>query len=219
MWRHATAASPLHRARPELLIPTRREIAHGLIGTWMLVKRDRGGLHWLDNSVSGLRKSFYAAALIAPFYAILLWLTGYAAADPGANFSAVITIESVAYVGAWLIWPVIMFEISRFLDHDLDINRYIVALNWSEIWIMLLRFILVTLMAAGLLSAGAMVMLELVALMVVLSYRFVIASLTLPANGPLAAALTLGDFVTGFAWRAATSTAVAPYLLARETLL
>ena len=196
-----------------MLIPTRTEITHGLTGAWLLLKHDPGGVVWLDNSVPGLRKSFYAAVLIAPAYMLLIWIMGYAA-FPDANLTAIYAIESAAYVVAWLLWPVIAWQACQLLDPGLDVRRYVVALNWSEVWIMLVRLPVAGLYVAGLLDIAVVGLLDVLILLAVLVYRFVIAQLTLPAPSAMAAGLAFGDLVVGFTWRAATSFAAAPYLVA-----
>ena len=85
-------------------IPSRPEIANALNGTWMLVKRDRGGVSWLDGSVDGFWKSFFAAVLLAPFYGLMLWMARYSTVED-ADFTAVFLVEAAAYAGAWLFWP------------------------------------------------------------------------------------------------------------------
>ncbi len=194
-----------------MAIPTRQEIANNLNGAWLLVKHDRGGVNWLDGSVDGFWKSFYAAVLLAPFYMLMLWLARYSMATE-ADLTAVFLIEAVAYVGAWMFWPMVASEICRFLDPTMDARTYIVGCNWSEVWIMALRLPLLTLAVSGIFSDGAYVILSLIAMIAVIYYRYIIARETLPAATPVAAGLAITDMVAGILWRMGTDMAVLPWL-------
>lgn len=191
--------------------PTRQEIANSLYGTLMLARQDKGGVEWLDGSVSGFWKSFFAAVLLAPFYALMLWMARYSAM-PEADMTAVILIEAVSYVGAWLFWPVIASEICRYLDPSMDCRKYIVGCNWSEIWIMLVRLPLVTIGISGLLGEGSYAMFSLIMMIAVLYYRYVIARDTLPAATPVAVGLAIADMMVGLLWRTGTDLAILPWL-------
>ena len=194
-------------------IPTRQEIANHLYGVWLLARRDRGGVGWLDGSVDGFWKSFFAAVLIAPFFGLALWLAIYSTADE-ADLTAIFFIEAVSYVGAWFFWPLIASELCRLIDPDLDARTYIVACNWSEIWIMMLRLPLLALGVSGLLDTAVTQFLGLLFLIVVLFYRFTIARHTLDAPMPVAAGLTFVDMMSGRLWRSGTDLAVLPWLTA-----
>lgn len=192
-------------------IPSRTEIANALFGTWMLVKMDRGGANWLDGSADGFWKSFFAAVLIAPFFALMLWLARYAEATE-ANMTAVWAIEAVSYVGAWMFWPVIAGALCQYLDPSMDARRYIVACNWSEIWILMLRMPLLLIAVSGLADQSLYALLSLAALIAVLFYRFQIARHTLPAPTGAAIGLAIADMMAGLLWRTGTDMAVLPYL-------
>jgi hypothetical protein len=177
----------------------------------MLVKQDRGGVSWLDGSADGFWKSFFAAVLLAPFYALMLWLARYSTV-PEADLTAVVLIESVSYVGAWLVWPVIASEICRYLDPSMDSRTYIVGCNWSEVWIMLIRLPVVTLGVSALLADGSYAMVSLILMVAILYYRYVIARETLPATTSIAVGLAITDLVVGLLWRTGTDLAVQPWL-------
>lgn len=193
--------------------PSNQEIADALYGTAMLAKQDPGGLHRLDGSVDGFWKSFYAAVLLAPAYALLLWMGRYGEME-GIDLGAVFFVEAVAYVGAWLFWPVLASEICRVLDPKLDVRTYIVACNWSEIWIMLVRFPLLTLLVWGVFSDGLYALISLITLFAVLYYRFLIARQTLPAETPFATGMAVTDLIAGLMWRYGADMAIAPWLAA-----
>jgi hypothetical protein len=191
--------------------PSLTEIANGLAGTFLLARMDRGGLHFLDGSPDGFWKSFFAAVLLAPFFALMLWAGRYADMAE-ADLFAVFLIEGVAYVGAWFFWPVIVSELCRAMALPFDVRKYIVACNWSEVWIMLLRLPVVTLGVWGVLGDGLYATISLIVLLLVLGYRFVLARDVLPAQTPVAVGFAILDFMAGMLWRAGTEMAVAPYL-------
>ncbi|WP_416899309.1 MAG: hypothetical protein ACMVY4_06210 [Minwuia sp.] len=188
-------------------------MAAGLGGALMLAKRDPGGAGLLDGSPEGFWFSFRAAILLAPFYGILIWVARYSSV-PEADLTAVFWIEAVSYVGAWMFWPVLAFELGRVMNQGHDIRLYIVACNWSEVWIMLLRLPVVALGAAGMLGGGILGLFSFAVLVFVLYYRYFIARTTLPAQPPVAVGFAIADMLAGLLWRAGTDMAIAPYLTA-----
>lgn len=179
----------------------------------MLAKQDEGALHRLDGSVDGFWKSFYAAVLLAPAYALMLWMGRYGQME-GIDVGAVFFVEATAYIGAWLFWPVLASEVCRVLDPKLDARTYIVACNWSELWIMLVRFPLLALLVSGVFSDGLYAMVSLITLLAVLYYRYLIARQTLPAETPFATGIAITDLIAGLLWRFGTDMAVAPWIAA-----
>ncbi len=111
------------------MIPTSEQVIAALIGAWRLFRFDPSGHAVLDRSIDGFWRSFFCAALVAPFYAVLVGLR----MDPAelANpLPRVVLVEAIAYVIAWVAFPLAMLYLSQWLDRAQHYVGYIVAYNW-----------------------------------------------------------------------------------------
>ena len=54
------------------MIPSTTEIAYAFYGAWRLAHLDASGLKYFDTSLDGFWKSFFAAVLVAPAYALIV---------------------------------------------------------------------------------------------------------------------------------------------------
>ena len=54
------------------MIPTAGETLRALYGAYRLARLDAGGMAYFDSSIGGFWRSFFAAVLVVPFYALLL---------------------------------------------------------------------------------------------------------------------------------------------------
>ncbi|MDA0675530.1 MAG: hypothetical protein O3A88_04095 [Proteobacteria bacterium] len=108
------------------------EILAAHYGATRLARFDAQGLRAFNPTVEGFWRSFWAAALVAPFYAILLAFHFATMADPvhPVRFALV---EAVTYVIAWLAFPVAMVGVSRWLGRWDAYVGYIVAYNWAAV--------------------------------------------------------------------------------------
>ncbi|PJK30370.1 hypothetical protein [Minwuia thermotolerans] len=197
-----------------MALPSKPEIAAGLVGALMLAKLDRGGIGLFDDTVSGFWKSFFAAVLLAPFSALLLWVVHYSRAPEGTDLGAIAVIELVGYAGAWLVWPVAAFELTRLAGVQDRCRRYIVACNWSEVWIMALQLPVAVIFASGALGDDGKALIYMVMLMAILSYRFVIARDVLEIPPVAAAGFAFADLMVAVIWQLLVDAPIQPYLAA-----
>lgn len=198
-----------------MLIPSKMEIAIALQATWRVALRDRAAAWMLDDSVSGVWKSFFVAVLIAPLYVLVSVIRGYLD-QPPQDVTAVIAIESAAYVAGWLVWPVISHEVARFFSVRNAWRRYVVAYNWSHVWIMLLQLPLLALSQSGLVSAESGGFAMVLTVLLVLAYRFLLARDILGIDRLAAMGVAFLDFVLSIAWSLTVLRLVAPYVALPE---
>ena len=111
------------------MIPTTEQVVAALIGAWRLFRFDARGHAVLDRSVDGFWRSFFCAALIAPFYAVLVAMR-MEPAELQSPLLRVVLIEAIGYVTAWVAFPLAMFYLSQSLERSLHYIGYIVAYNW-----------------------------------------------------------------------------------------
>lgn len=71
-------------------MPKFSEIATALYGAYRLARLDPQGMQYFDLSIGGFWRSFFAAVLMAPFFALLILLQAgedYFAEAAGAEFA------------------------------------------------------------------------------------------------------------------------------------
>jgi hypothetical protein len=111
---------------------TAREASSGLFGAYRLALRDAGGLRFFDASLAGFWQSFYAAALVAPAYVLLL-IVRYTTEMAPLNPIRYAAVNAISYVIAWVAFPLVMFYVSALFDRQQHYLRYIVAYNWAQV--------------------------------------------------------------------------------------
>lgn len=121
---------------------TVNDASRGVYVAWRLLWHDRGAVSLLDDTLEGVIKSYWCAALLLPFYAIFLLLEGGVTSESMGNFSVLtervglagaLVSESLFYViGWWVAWPLIMDRLAPWLGRDDNFFRYIVAYNWAH---------------------------------------------------------------------------------------
>ena len=116
------------------------EVARGAQGALRFLQRDPGAPFYFENTIEGCLRSFRVMALVAPLYGFYLLLY-YSSVDTVADTGEIIAIEAMHFVVDWLLFPVLFYEIARrrrWLD---NYPRYIAALNWINLPVMILAVI------------------------------------------------------------------------------
>ncbi len=180
-----------------------REAAYSLYGAYRLARLDAGGLVYFDASLGGFWRSFYAAAFVAPFFTLLLALR-YADGMVAASPLRYAVIESIAYVIAWVAFPVIMLTVVQMLDRERRLVGYIVAYNWAAVLQNALYLPIPMMGITGVLAVNVANGLGMLALVLILVYTWFITKTALEvsaaaAAGVLALDLGLSIFITSVA--------------------
>ena len=171
-----------------------REAATSLYGAYRLARFDARGMTYFETSLAGFWRSFYAAVIVAPVFAVLMvmrYAAGGGAVD-GARFAAV---EAIAYVIAWVAFPLVMVTLARRLDREERYLGYIVAYNWASVLQNGLYLPLVMLGMAGVIPAETVGPLSLIVLSLILVYGWFIAKVALDVGAGTAVALVALDLV------------------------
>jgi hypothetical protein len=109
------------------------EASRGMYGAYRLARGDERGMAYFDTSIQGFWRSFYAAALVAPLYLVFLGVR-FQAGHVDVPVWRYFSIHSVAYVIAWVAFPLLMVSLVRALERDEQYVPYIVAYNWASVW-------------------------------------------------------------------------------------
>ena len=177
-------------------MPSVREVVFAFYGAWRLALLDAGGISYFGTTSDAFWRSFFAAIIIAPFFAVVMALRyglGMVEVDP-ARFVAV---EAIAYVTGWLAFPYVMLSIARLLDRDEHYVRFIVAYNWAAVLQNVLYMPIICLARIGALPDAMSATLQFVALLVILFYTWFITRTALDIGGPAAVAIVLFDLILG----------------------
>ena len=178
------------------MMPNGAEIASGVYGAWRMLRFDPRGMAFFDGTVEGFWKSFYAAVLVAPGYAIVVAL--HLSADPPATgFLHLLSIEVLAYVVGWLAFPLAAFHLCEWIGKTAGYVVYIVAFNWSKV-IQLCLYLPATLInEAGLLPTGLEPLLDLLVALVIIAYQWFVTKVALGMSGFGSAGFIMLDFAIG----------------------
>jgi len=173
-----------------------RETANALYGAYRLAARDPGGMAFFDISIGGFWRSFFAAVLIAPLFAVLLSVR-YRLGLADAPLERFIAIEAITYVIAWVAFPLAMVTVSRLIKREKNYLGFIVAYNWASVLQNGVYLPLAILTVTGGVPADAGNFLNLILLALILAYTWFIAKTALDIPGPQAAAIVALDFALG----------------------
>lgn len=172
---------------------TRRELAAAITGVVRLLRWDETGFACFEATLDGFWRSFWAAAILAPFTAaILLRQVALAPSDSSVHY---VLFRAIGYVIGWLAYPLAMTRISQFLGRRERYFTYMVAYNWFHLVEIVAWGPLALLDAFGLLPGEAEALLSLLILGVLLAYEWFLARRGLRVEGGTAAALVVIDLL------------------------
>ncbi len=185
------------------MIPSTREIASSIYGAIRLARLDATGHEFFERTAEGALRSFFAAALVAPAYLILL-LFRYGEMPDHVGFAGFLTAEAVAYVITWTAFPLLVFHLAGMMGKRDRYFGFLTAYNWSSIVQMTVYLPVIALGQSGLLPEALGEAIGLAATLVMLAYQWFIIRTGLAIGGAAALGLLLLDvmiavFVSGMA--------------------
>ena len=173
------------------------EVRLALVGALRLAKGDRGGLSCFDRSLDGFWRSFRAAVIAYPLYLILLVMRVTIAEWERSGGFYIIVVETIAYVIAWVAFPLAMLTVTRWLNRSHRFFDFMVPYNWSQLPQSAL-FVLVGLQSTSdAISTQPAQVIEIAAAIAVLVYEWFIARVALETTAAAAALVVLVDLVLG----------------------
>jgi hypothetical protein len=175
---------------------TLAEMGSSLYGAWRLAHFDPDGLRYFDRSLTGFWRSFRVAVLAAPLWIVIL-AVNLAQMRITGGWLRVVLAEIIAYVIAWVAYPLAAYYVTQFINREREYIGFIVALNWGA----LLQLAILTpahvLAGTNLLPTSFGVALVLVAEFAALAYEWFITRAALKVPGLGAAGFVLIDFMIG----------------------
>jgi hypothetical protein len=174
-----------------------QEARLALAGTLRLAVGDRSALACFDRTLDGFWRSFRAAVICYPLYLVLLAMRVSVAEWQRSGGWRIVTVETIGYVIAWVAFPLLMVNVTRWIGRAYRFFDFMVPYNWCQVPQSLL-FVLVGIESgSGLLSANASETIDVVAAVATLVYEWYIARIALETTGSAAGFVVLVDLVLG----------------------
>ena len=168
---------------------TAREAVYSIYGAYRLAMLDRLGLNFMDRTPEGAMRSFYAALLVLPAYALLVVLRLWDIL-PQVSLLRFVAVEGTAYVISWTAFPLAMYYVAGLLDRTGRYFDFLSAYNWSSVIQMAIYLPVVAMADSGLLPAALGEGMVLIVTVLVLIYQWFIARTALNISSGSAAGLT-----------------------------
>jgi hypothetical protein len=173
-----------------------REISLGLFGAWRLAHLDPRGMEYFDRSEEGFWRSFWAAAVMAPAYALIVGLRLMERSTQAGSLRVVL-IEIIGYVIGWTVFPLVAWYLLQALGKQSRYFGYIVAYNWANVLQICIYLPVTALSASGGVPDAAMSILALAATAAIVFYQYFIARTALQVDMPIAAGIVFLDLLLG----------------------
>jgi hypothetical protein len=118
-------------------MPRLDEVLHYLTGVILLVRQKQEGFGWLDLSLRGLARSFWAFAWCLPAFAVIwaswrLYYLGSMPAETPAGFTFFVKLLVIDIAG-WLIPLVLLAALARPLGYGKHVATVVTASNWISV--------------------------------------------------------------------------------------
>jgi hypothetical protein len=113
-------------------MPSFREIVYGIYGAWRMARLDPGAMSYFERTPEAFWKSFFAAVIVAPGFAILI-IDQMSQIEFEAGAARIIVVELIAYLLAWIVFPALVHQICEAIGKREAYIGYIVAFNWGKV--------------------------------------------------------------------------------------
>lgn len=170
-----------------------------------LVTRNPRAWEKFDLTADGFYRSFAAFLIVAPInIATDLIVVQLAAAERARQnmpageavyYMSDAVFSTVALCIQWLLFPIAMLFLLRFLGYAQRYAALVIAHNWGSVVVWLFNLPAFLLFAAGIITSNQAIDINLIVLGLTLYYRFYIAQTALGAPWTLAAGITMIDFL------------------------
>jgi hypothetical protein len=173
-------------------MPDREEVISSLYGAFRLALMDRSGMAHFNLTFEGFWRSFFAAVLAAPGFALLVAEKLVARPEPLDPGWATL-VQLLGYALSWAAFPLAAVMLTRLFGLSQHYVALIVALNWATVMqmVILLVAVLVGLALPDLLEG-------LIMLLVtggILFYQWFVTRSALQTSGGVALMMVLVDLV------------------------
>ena len=170
------------------------EIVNSLFGSLRLACGDKNGMNYFNTSHLGFWRSFTAAIIVAPIFALLLSVR-YAVSSNDVNLFRFVLIYAIAYIIGWVAFPIIINYVTDVLGHGKKFVRYIIIYNWASVLQNFIYLPFAILVEAQLIHGTAASIIGLCLLSLVFLYTTFITKTALEVSNGIAAAIIVFDLI------------------------
>lgn len=171
---------------------TARDVAFSVFGAYRLARFDPRGLDYIDRTPEGALKSFYAAVIVLPAYALLLAIR-MSGQGIEAPLMQVVLVQGIAYVVNWTAFPLALHQVAAVLDRRARFPGAVAANNWGTVVQMAVYLPAVILGQVGILPPPLASGLVFGVMLAMLTYQWFVLRTALDVGGMQAAALVMLD--------------------------
>lgn len=175
-------------------------------GAFDLVVRNPRGWSKFDLTADGFYRSFAAMLIVLPLNVVIDLIANHVAIAERIRKGLPVSEQAVYGIGdavfatlalsvQWLLFPIAMIFLLRYLDLAQRYAALVIAHNWATVVIWLFYLPPFLLYAAGFISSSLAIDLNLIVLGFTLYYRFYIAQTALGTTWILAAGIAMIDFL------------------------
>lgn len=180
---------------------TSQEIRRSVAGAWALFKGQAEGMRAFDLTIEGFWRSFLVFFLLLPPFAISVLAEQKLSIEHLKDFAQTTSdglyflVQLLGFSTDWVLMPALLAAFARTLDIEKTYLPFIIARNWSSLIAVIPYTVPAALYLLGVISSGSMIFLSLVAMAVILRYRYMIARIALETSGALAVGIVALDFI------------------------
>ena len=167
------------------------EIRWNVGGALKLARGDVTGLDHFDDSIERFWRSFWAAAVCAPLFVIIM--LSIPQASPPKDWTRFFLVAAFNYAIAWSLWPLVMIYLADWIDRPNRYCRYIQAYNWAQVVGTTFKTIVIAL-AGGMGGQGLGILLTF-ATLAILFYEWFITRLALEIPGIQAIGIVIFNLI------------------------
>ena len=169
------------------------EISSSMYGVWRLARGDRDGMYYMNISVEGFWRSFFAAVLALPPY-ILILLVQRTTMEEEMTWLP----DMASYILGWACWPLAALVLSRFLGLTRNYIPYLITYNWANLLHISFLMLVAVVTHGGVLPDTLAATLSLMATLAVLVYLWWVTRVALEASASIGIAFVVMDVLLGF---------------------
>ena len=173
-------------------LPLGEEVRRSVYGALLLAKREPRGMEWFNLTLDGFWRSFYALALVYPGFVVLALCERSLMAQP-PELQRYLALQTAVYVAQGIAFPVAMIFLARLLRLSATYVPFIIAYNWSNVWVTLLLMPALLLLALGGGQIGGL--LNIVASAATVYYRWYVTRTALGTTSMTALGLVVIDVI------------------------
>lgn len=171
-----------------------RELSIALYGAWRFATLDRAAIQFFDNTEQAFWKSFNAAWIALPAYALLVLLS-FVQHPVDAGPFRILSVELISYVIGWVLFPLVMVAFTDTTKCAQHYFRFIAAWNWSIVLQAYFFLGVSAFSASGTVPESLGGLISLVATLAIFFYQGFIAKTTLGLTIPAAILIVVIDLM------------------------